>query len=249
MYSDNPQDNSEQPNQTSPDPPQETPSYSDNPEKYTFVTPKPANTCLDKKANCCPNSGLCFFNGCVITCAEMKNKAHIQGNPDSSKETFSASVTDPSDKPTHVANMNTFNNLQITNITENEPSDVANSDEFVFLLSSSAIQNTIMLLLDKFSPPKTNQVKTSDNDSAELDNSAYNPHIDSLGSPTADPVNIVTAESSHFSSTANTEDNNDIDQYHLTHYDSGSTVPKTKMDRYSVPNLDKVTPTVKPVKK
>ena len=50
--------------------------------------------------------------------------------------------------------MTTINNLQIKNITENEPSDVANSDEFVFLLSSSAIQNTIMLLLDKFGPPK-----------------------------------------------------------------------------------------------
>ena len=107
IYSDNPQDNSEPPNQTYLDPPQETPSYSDNPDKCTFATPKPANSCLDKKANCwsagvldldCPNSGLCCFDGCVNTCVDMKNEAHIQGNPDSSKQTFSAPVQDPGDE-------------------------------------------------------------------------------------------------------------------------------------------------------
>ena len=101
LYSDNPQDNSEQPNQTYLDPPQETPSYSDNPDKCTFVTLKPSNSCLDKKANCwsagvldldCPNSDLCCSDGCINSCVDMKNEAHIQGNPDSSKQKFSAPV-------------------------------------------------------------------------------------------------------------------------------------------------------------
>ena len=94
---------------------------------------------------------------------------------------------------------------------------VVESDAFVFLLSSSAnpIQNTNILLLDRYGPPKTNQVKPSDNEPTELDNSAYNPHIDSYGSPTADPANIVTAESSHFSSTEKTVNNN-INQLIMT---------------------------------
>jgi len=338
LHSDNHQDNSEQPDQTILDPPQETLSYSDNPDKCTVVTPKSANSCLNKKANCwsagvpdldCPNSGLCCFDGCVNTCIDTPDDLQSESIPEASEEILSAPSTEPDEiydvpladpiddydpveiddsiynpqvdsygsptadpvkleggqfsstehtkdsndipkipaptqsasedifsgpfedtntysDPAHGANIDTINNEQITDITEKEPSDVANSDEFVFPLSSSSdpIQNTIMLLLDTYGPPKTNQAKP-----VELQSSSYNPHIDSYGSPTADPVKLQTGVSSHYSSTENTQENNDIDHYRPSQYnpikliESASTVSVYKGNNLShkKPSVDGVT--------
>ena len=302
LHGDNHQDHLDQPAQTYLDPPQEPPSY-----KCSYVPPKPASSCLHKKANCwsagvldldCPNSGLCCFDGCVNTCVDMEDEFYSESSPDvfdenltdnvqdepheetldnlteddepeeidyytpdidsygsptadpvkleevkidqstpteiteedndmnktpdptqnEAEDTFSGPFQDTDatkDKPTHGAAIHTINNLQITHITENKPSDAANSDEFVFPLTSSAdpIQNTIMLLLDTYGPPVTHPAKPVQ---FTPKGSSYNPSIDSYGSPTADPVKLNTGVPSYFSSTESVEENNAIENYRPT---------------------------------
>jgi len=345
--SDTAKDNLEQEDQSYLDTPQETLSYSDNPDICPVIPPKPANSCLHKKANCwsagvpdldCPNFGLCCYDGCVNRCIATNDEFDSVTSPDSiaedpqtaspvadsvtpdenfdapmevyeedfeeplstfdphtdsygsptadpvklvtsdsslssSTETLSKNISskkqptvgddtseeslagpfqDPptnSDNSAHGASSDTINNPQITDITVNGPSNAQNSDEFVFPISSSKdpIQNTIMILLDTYGPPKTSPTKPLVFNPVKPSNAPYIPQIDSYGSPTADPVKISTSQSSHYSTTENSEDSNDIIHFTPVQYNpvkqgnAGSKFPNRQ-------NIGPVEPAITPVK-